>query len=439
MVIITHKSLCRYFTAGDIDIIYRSCFPEKTVQELWEAACRLQALVRGWEARHEVQVMEEPSLREIRSCDAEKIQKIINTLRLEVPAPPFADELEEGSTRDRSSLTGSTSAVGRVEPVLPLSEAKSLFHKVMLIPFEKIPDTHREVMMFVGLNETQLIDKMCLFFNPSDVDQFFVEQYRNRKPEEKEDNARRIQGVVRGWSARHYVKDMKGKSILKPTPDRVKIEAIVKALDVNDDGKVSVEEAKLLFSELLNIPMHEIPDDHQEVIAFAAANTSIVDRMVESFSQPVIDQYYEILYPESMRAENSAAASIQAGIRGWATRQEVGTLCAPGSLFAPNKSRIRRIVDSLDTDGDGTITLNEIKFLFSRLLDVPEEEIGDDHREVVAFVSLPKKAMVEKLANGSTKSQVLSESSLSTVSLLSKCMIIICIVSVSIRYCQYHI
>ena len=53
-------------------------------------------------------------------------------------------------------------------------------------------------------------------------------------------------------------------SLLNPEPDKDQLWAIVKALDCNDDGVVSAEEVKVLFSKLLGVPPAEIPDDHDE-------------------------------------------------------------------------------------------------------------------------------------------------------------------------------
>ena len=58
-------------------------------------------------------------------------------------------------------------------------------------------------------------------------------------------------------------------------PDKEKIWAIVKALDVSHDGAVSLEEVKVLFSKLLGVTVDDIPDDHEEVVAFAGLEVDV--------------------------------------------------------------------------------------------------------------------------------------------------------------------
>ena len=48
---------------------------------------------------------------------------------------------------------------------------------------------------------------------------------------------------------------------------------------------------------------------------------------------------------------------------------------------ASQESRITRLVMALDSSGNGTLEVDEVKELFSRLLDLPTAEIPDDHHE----------------------------------------------------------
>ena len=116
------------------------------------------------------------------------------------------------------------------------------------------PSSESQVQQFVGRDAEQLADRMGRFFSVSDVEQYFVEKYRGRTAEEKGSCATTIQACIRGWVARRAVKHITHKSLLKPTPDKAKVEAIVRALTIEDDS-ITVEEAKLLFSELLNISL----------------------------------------------------------------------------------------------------------------------------------------------------------------------------------------
>ena len=61
---------------------------------------------------------------------------------------------------------------------------------------------------------------------------------------------------------------------------------------------------------------------------------------------------------------------------------------------------------ALDVSGDGTLQVEEIKELFSKLLDIPADEIPDDHDEVLEFAGMTTDEMVENLSTKCTKDQV---------------------------------
>merc|ERR1712100_837801 len=47
--------------------------------------------------------------------------------------------------------------------------------------------------------------------------------------------------------------------------------------------------------------------------------------------------------------------------------------------------------------GDGTLQVSEIKYLFSKLLGVPADQIADDQAEVMKFVGMKTDEMIETL------------------------------------------
>jgi len=99
-------------------------------------------------------------------------------------------------------------------------------------------------------------------------------------------------------------------SLLRPQPSRSRAEKIVSALDKDDDGVVSIEEAKDLFSMLLGIPAAAIPDDHPEILSFVdiPAGQSLVDKLCETFTSHDVDRYFTLLFPEEAAAEPLAEA-----------------------------------------------------------------------------------------------------------------------------------
>ena len=72
----------------------------------------------------------------------------------------------------------------------------------------------------------------------------------------------------------------------------------------------------------------------------------------------------------------------------------------------PDRSKAMKIVEALDTSGDGFLSVSEVKVLFSKLLKIPIENIPDDHPEVKAFAGMKTDEMVTKLCKVMTKAQV---------------------------------
>ena len=90
-----------------------------------------------------------------------------------------------------------------------------------------------------------------------------------------------------------------------------KVGDIVRALDKDDSGDISAAEVKVLFSRLLEIPVEEIPDDHEGVLAFAGLS---VDDMIEKLSLTVgdedVERYYASLFVEHT-SEKQGSLGIQ--------------------------------------------------------------------------------------------------------------------------------
>ena len=68
--------------------------------------------------------------------------------------------------------------------------------------------------------------------------------------------------------------------------------------------------------------------------------------------------------------------------------------------------KIRRIVQTLNTNANGTISIRETKVLFAKLLGISYANIPDDHPEVLAFSSLPMEGMIDELFRGTSKDKV---------------------------------
>ena len=51
----------------------------------------------------------------------------------------------------------------------------------------------------------------------------------------------------------------------------------------------------------------------------------------------------------------------------------------------------------MDLNGDCRLSVREVKILFHKLLGVPESYIGNDHKDVVTFLSLDTADRIEKI------------------------------------------
>jgi len=90
-------------------------------------------------------------------------------------------------------------------------------------------------------------------------------------------------------------------------PDRKKVEAIVTSIDRDHNGTMAIEEIKLLFHKLFDIPFHSIPDDHDEVLSFAGLSTTeMVEQLCMSLGKEEVDMHYDHLFgPEGTLVSSS--------------------------------------------------------------------------------------------------------------------------------------
>ena len=72
----------------------------------------------------------------------------------------------------------------------------------------------------------------------------------------------------------------------------------------------------------------------------------------------------------------------------------------------PDREKVEKIVDALDIDGDGNLSVAEVKVLFGKMLQVNPVEIPDDHSEVLAFAGLSREELIEKLVTTTSKDQL---------------------------------
>lgn len=72
-----------------------------------------------------------------------------------------------------------------------------------------------------------------------------------------------------------------------------------------------------------------------------------------------------------------------------------------GSLFGPKPERekVAKLVALMDADGSGELSPEEVKVMLSKFLDMDEEDIPDDHEEVLALAGLKTDELIDQLLN----------------------------------------
>jgi len=92
--------------------------------------------------------------------------------------------------------------------------------------------------------------------------------------------------------------------------------------------------------------------DDPEVVEFAGlSNDMMIESLCTNCSKAQVDQYHDALTRATVKRRGKA----------W---------------------KVGKIVQSLDTDGDGFVDTMEVKILFSRLFGVPADDIPDEDEEV---------------------------------------------------------
>lgn len=183
-------------------------------------------------------------------------------------------------------------------------------------------------------------------------------------------------------------------SLFDHEPDRSKVAHLVKKLDVDGNGEIDVGEVKILLSKLLGIPPSVIPDDHEEVLAFAGMDTEgMITKLQSMIPKEKVEQYFRATFPEDAKDEDAKVAAVQrakaAADAAWKTANESFPEEDAGpSLLnpAPCKHKVAAIVDTLRKAGAATI-LDESRLLLCRLLGLSDAEVPEGHHEVPPLCS----------------------------------------------------
>jgi len=235
---------------------------------------------------------------------------------------------------------------------------------------------HGEVKALVGLNTQGLIDVAG-----KSIDRFYEAIF----PDGDDEGLSRIKTPA----------DPKKRSLFAAVNscERWRVVRIVEALDQDGDGMMVMEEVKRLFSRLLDTPEKEIPDDHPEVRSFVNISTEEFIQKLSKISKTRLEKFYSSLFgPDAKPIPR---------------RRKILSVSEASLLNPrPQRAKVLRIVEAIDTSSDGQLCLDEVKQLFSKLLMVPVDEIPDTHREIKAFAGLKTGELVELLCTTISQTKV---------------------------------
>ena len=85
---------------------------------------------------------------------------------------------------------------------------------------------------------------------------------------------------------------------MNPLPERADIERIVRGLDTDSDGQISLGEAKALFAKLLVCEEADIPDDEPELVRFVAqSHAERVEGLLETIPRDHVEHFLRGMDP----------------------------------------------------------------------------------------------------------------------------------------------
>ena len=233
--------------------------------------------------------------------------------------------------------------------MLSRDEIKGLFSAVSGFAVEEIDDEHPELVAMSGITTGELVHKIW--------------QKGSRK---KLEPFHKSLGLVYHRPA----------TLLQPHPDRDRCRKIVEAVDKNGDGNISRTEVKSFLGQLCEVEPDDISDENEEFQLFAdLTSEEMVDVLVNRVSKDTVDRYFFALFPSLFKQE-------------------------------PDRAMVEKIVRSLDADGDGTISLSEIKVLFAKMTERESEDISDENTELLSYQGMTVQDLITKLTQNVPKATI---------------------------------
>jgi len=248
--------------------------------------------------------------------------------------------------------------------MIDVKEAKHLLHRLCGFPKHQVGDHHPELRQLLRLSRESMTEELYKspMVTPSRVDAyhrtlFFV--------------PRTGRDTLAAAALSHG--DGSHPSLLR-LPSRSKLEMMIEYEITVEEDTESSSGAKRLFSNLLSIPIHDIPDDHPELVAWCKADFATqVDLLFSGSTDTRVSRYFEVLF-----AGKDGDTHMRHG---------------------PNYQKAKEVVEALKIGCSGSeiVRGHDVKLLFSRLLELDVLQIPDDHEGVLAFGGLTKDEFVGKL------------------------------------------
>jgi hypothetical protein len=202
---------------------------------------------------------------------------------------------------------------------LTLEEARVLFSSMLSLPIAYIDEDHAEVLALVALHPVDdlhptgegghsMAEKLVLTFSANDIDRYFTQMYVARTVPQRQAAASKIQGGLRGRNARVAVQGIHHTGIVAPRPDERKVRRIIDELDLDPSGQVTMDEANLIFSELMDLELEGGEDgrsltvtgfrhdNHREVVAFVGDQGTMEEKICSHFTKLGVDQYFQAMF-----------------------------------------------------------------------------------------------------------------------------------------------
>ena len=169
---------------------------------------------------------------------------------------------------------------------------------------------------------------------------------------------------------------------------------IINGIRRDASGKVCVPEVKQMFGFLLGLSAENIPDEHEELVFFCELGASAQAKLICKNYPPTRVKYCHDQSVGKAKAADAVARRFLLQLHNtklsfaWKQWRSVSSQMKELLTIPPERTHALAIVESLTRMADGNTRPEEVKEMFSLLLEIPINDIPDDHRELKSFCGL---------------------------------------------------